>query len=180
MDELHKDGHNPRLPVDIQPNIGLDSDIRSSVVDLLNVTLADVVVLTIKTRCAYWNARGGDFHYFHTLLENQYQLLNNACEVIAERARMLGGFAVCSLEEYAQLSRLEGQPGEVPDILRLLADHETTIRSLREDVRKCTEEFEDEGTFELLVSVMRMHEKITWKLRSCIEVDLLKEKKYAA
>ena len=179
MEDLHKDGYNPKLPVFIQPNIGLDSDVRRSVVHLLNVTLADEVVLATKTRSALWNARGADFHKIQTLFENQYQLLNNVCDELARRARMLGGFAIGSLEEFIHLSRLEGQPGDVPDILRLLADHETTIRSLREDVRKCTEEYEDEGTFDLLVSVMRMHEKITWLLRSCLEADLMNGKKSA-
>ena len=44
----------------------------------------------------------------------------------------------------------------------------SSIRFLREDARKCTEEYEDEGTFELLVSVMRLHEKMAWMLRSYI------------
>jgi hypothetical protein len=64
---------------------------------------------------------------------------------------------------------VEEQPGIVPDILHLIADHEACIRFLREDARKCTEEYEDEGTFELLVSVMRLHEKMAWMLRSYIE-----------
>jgi starvation-inducible DNA-binding protein len=82
---------------------------------------------------------------------------------------MLGGIAVGSLEEFLKLTRLDEQPGTVPDILRLLADHETSIRFLREDARKCSEDYEDEGTLELLVSVMRLHEKMAWMLRSYIE-----------
>lgn len=177
MEDPRKDGHNPRLQMLIQPNIGLDSDVRRSVVDLLNITLADEIMLTTKTRCAHWNVRGTDFLKIHALFEDQYQLLNNTCDELAERTRILGGFAIGSLEEFIHHTRLEGQPGDIPDALRLLADHETTIRFLREDVRKCTEEYEDEGTFELLVGVMRMHEKITWMLRSYIGADLMDEKK---
>ncbi len=61
MGPNRNDGHNPKLPVLIQPNIGLDSDVRHSIVDVLNLTLADEVVLTTKTRCAQWNVRGVDF-----------------------------------------------------------------------------------------------------------------------
>jgi starvation-inducible DNA-binding protein len=86
---------------------------------------------------------------------------------------MLGGYAIGSLEEFLKHTRLEEQPGDVPDILHLLADHETSIRFLREDARKCTEEYEDEGTLELLVSVMRLHEKMAWMLRSYIENELV-------
>ncbi len=165
-------GNNGRqkiMRVLIQPNIGLDSDVRHKVVELLNINLADEALLTTKTRCAHWNVRGADFFELHTLFETQYQLLNNISNDIAERARMLGGVAIGSLEEFLDHARLEEQPGVVPDILRLLADHEASIRFLREDVRKCTEEFEDEGTYLLLISVMRLHEKMAWMLRSYIE-----------
>ncbi len=86
---------------------------------------------------------------------------------------MLGGFAIGSLEEFLHHTRLEEQPGNVPDILHLLADHETSIRFLRQDARKCSEEYEDEGTFELLVSLMRRHEKMAWMLRSYLEAESL-------
>ena len=48
--------------------------------------------------------------------------------------------------------------------------------SLREDARKCTEEYEDEGTFELLVNIMRIHEKIAWVLRSYVEPGFIDDK----
>jgi len=50
-----------------------------------------------------------------------------------------------------------------------LADHETIIRFLREDIRKCNEDYEDEGSVELLISVMSLHEKMAYMLRSYIE-----------
>lgn len=65
------------------------------------------------------------------------------------------------------------QSGDVPDILHLLADYETLIRFLREDARKCSEEYEDEGTFQLLVSVMRLHQKMIWMLRSYIKAETI-------
>jgi len=166
-------GHSPMLPVAIQPNIGLDQDVRHSVVELLTLVLADEAVLTTKTRCAHWNVLGADFLELHTLFGSQYQLLNNVSDEIAERARILGGFAIGSFTDFLGHTRLEELPGDVPTVLHLLADHETAIRFLREDARKCTEEHEDEGTFELLVSVLRLHEKIAWMLRSYIEAKSL-------
>jgi len=168
MGNNRNDGHNTKLPVLIQPNIGLDSDVRHSVVEILNNTLANEAVLTIKTRSAHWNGSGGGFFEQHILFDSQYKQLNDVSDEIAERARMLGGIAIGSLQEFINYTRVEEQPGIVPDILRLLADHEASIRFLREDARKCAEEYEDEGTFELLVSVMRLHEKMAWMLRSYI------------
>jgi starvation-inducible DNA-binding protein len=180
MEHIRIDGHNLKLQVLIQPNIGLDSDVRRSVVEILNITLADEAVLTLKTRSAHWNVSGAGFLELYNLFYTQYRQLNEFTDEIAERVRMLGGVAIGSLQEYAQLTRIEEHPGVIPDLLRLLADHESTIRFLREDIRKCTEEFGDEGTFDLLVSVMRLHEKMAWMLRSCIEQGIILEEKRGA
>jgi len=169
MGHDHNDGHNPILQVLIQPNIGLDSDIRRSVVEILNNTLANEAVLTVKTRSAHWNVSGPGFFELHILFDSQYKQLNDISDELAERARMLGGIAIGSLQEFINYTRMEEQPGVVPDILHLLADHEASVRFLREDAKKCTDEYEDEGTFELLVSVMCLHEKMAWMLRSYIE-----------
>jgi starvation-inducible DNA-binding protein len=163
------DGHNTKLQVLIQPNIGLDSDVRHSVVELLNQTLANEAVLTTETRSAQWNVSGAGFFELQTLFNSQYEQLNELSDLLAKRARMLGGIAIGSLQEFIKYTRLVEQSGVVPGILLLLADHEATIRFLREDARKCSEEFEDEGTFELMVSIMRLHEKMAWILRSYIE-----------
>ena len=163
------DGLSPIVPVLIQPNIGLDSDVRRSVIKILNNTLADEAVLAAKTRSAHWNVSGAGFIELHILFDSQYKQLNEISDQLAERVRMLGGIAIGVLEEFLDLTRLEEQPGTVPDILRLLADHETCIRFLREDARKCSEDYEDEGTLYLMVSVMRLHEKMAWMLRSYIE-----------
>lgn len=179
MGHERNDGHSSKLQVLIQPNIGLDHDVRHSVVELLNLVLADEAVLAAKTRCAYWNIRGADFFMLHSLFKSQYRLLNNVSGKLAERVRMLGGFAVGSLGEFLRLSRLEEQSGDAPTALHLLADHETAIRCLREDARKCSEEYEDEGTFDLLVSILRLHEKMAWMLRSHVEVESLSGKRPA-
>lgn len=172
MDLNRNDGHNTKLPVLIQPNIGLDSEARHSVVELLNHALANEAVLAVKTRSAHWNVSGAGFFELYILFASQYEQLNDISDEIAERVRILGGIAIGSLQEFIDFTRVEEQPGVVPDILRLIADHEATIRFMREDAKKCTEDYEDEGTFELLVSVMRLHEKMAWMLRSIIEPEL--------
>lgn len=166
MDRNNNNGHDRKLQVVIQPNIGLDSEIRHSVVGILNTTLANEAMLTVKTRSAHWNVSGPGFFELHILFDSQSDQLNDISDEIAERARIMGGIAIGSLQEFLQYTQLEEKPGTVPDILDLLADHESIIRFLREDVRKCNEDLEDEGTSDLMVSVMRLHEKMAWMLRS--------------
>lgn len=171
MGHNRNDGHNTKLQVLIQPNIGLDSEVRKSVVEILNIILADEEILTIKTHGALWHVRGAGFLGLRALFDQQAQQLIAISDDIAERVRMLGGFANSSFEEYLNHTRMDEQPGVVPDILHLLADQEACIRFLREDSRKCAQEYEDEGTNEFLVSIMRLHEKMAWMLRSYIEPE---------
>ena len=113
------DGHKPKQPLLLQPNIGLDGDARHPVVEILNMTLANEAVLAQKTRSSLWNMTGAGFFELHILFDNQYKQLNDISNEIAERARMLGGVAIGSLQEYINQSRLEEEPGFVPDILHL-------------------------------------------------------------
>lgn len=177
MEFNRNDGQNSKPKLQLQPNIGLDGEARDAIVELLIPTLADEAVLTAKTRAALWNESAANFSGPLTLFRTQYQLLNTITNEIAERIRMLGGFAIGCFVDFLQHSRLVEHPGHTPNILQLLADHETLIRSLREDIRKCAEEYEDVGTTNLLVGVIVMHEKMAWVLRSEIETKPLSSDK---
>ena len=89
MGHNHNDGHNPVLLIPIQPNIGLDSDVRHSVVAILNHTLANEAVLTLKTRCAHWNISGEGFLELRILFNSQYKQLNDISDELAQRARIV-------------------------------------------------------------------------------------------
>lgn len=169
MGLIGNNGHDPKMALLIQPNIGLEIDVRQPIVKILNNTLSNEALLALKTRNSHWNVSGVGFFELHILFDTQYKQLNDISDEIAERVRMVGGIAIGSFAEFLSHTKLEEQPGEVPDVLHLLADHETIIRLLHDDIRKCNDEYEDEGTSNLLVSVMRLHEKMAWMLRSYVE-----------
>jgi hypothetical protein len=73
------DGKNHSLLVPTQPNIGLDSDVRHSLVAILNHTLANEAVLARKTRSAHWNVSGDG------LLE--LRILFNSQSAVTERTK---------------------------------------------------------------------------------------------
>ena len=118
---------------------------------MLNHALANEAVLALKTLSANRNMRGASFFALHNLFDLQYKQLVNISEEIAEGVRMLGGLNIGSIQEFIDFTRLDEQPGITPDVLQLLADHETIIRLLGEDARICSDEFEDEDTFELMI-----------------------------
>ena len=168
MDHNRNDDQNPKLQVPIEPGI----DVRRAIVGILNNTLANEALLSLKTRNAHWNVSGAGFLELHALYKTQYKQLNTISDEIAVRARMLGGLPIGSFEGFLKLARLEEHPGIIPNMMSLFADHETAIHFLREDAKKCLEEYQDKDTSDLLVSIQYLHEKMGCTLHDRIEPQL--------
>ena len=151
-------------------NIGLSEKQRSGVVDILNAALADEFALYTKTRNFHWNVTGPQFNELHKFFEAQYEELEGFIDDIAERARSLDGVAVGSMQGYLKQTRLKESTGAPPAAIaminNLLADHETIIRQLRQDIVKVGDKFGDEGTADFLTGNMKAHEKMAWMLRA--------------
>ena len=154
-------------------NIGIDEGNRQSVIDLLQPVLANLTVIYTKTRNYHWNLTGPRFHTMHLFLEEQYKQLGKTSDAVAERIRSLGGFSIGTLVEFQEKSILKEEPGVRPPvdamIENLLADHETIICGLREDIDKCDDDYEDTGTADFLTGLMEDHEQLAWMLRAHLE-----------
>jgi starvation-inducible DNA-binding protein len=51
-------------------------------------------------------------------------------------------------------------------IKSLLADHETIIIHLRENINRYADEWKDAGTSDFITGLMETHEKMAWMLRA--------------
>jgi starvation-inducible DNA-binding protein len=151
-------------------NVGLEEDKRGAIVETLNALLADEHVLYIKTRNYHWNVRGPRFNDLHKFFEAQYTEVADIIDEVAENARQFGGFAVATMSDFLQGSRLKEQPGEFPDddtmIRNLLADHEAIIRQLRKDIDRATDQLGAPDAADFLTGVLEDHDKMAWMLRS--------------
>ena len=153
----------------MKPNIGIADNHLSEVSNLLNVLLADEFVLYAKTRNYHWNVTGPHFSDLHKFFEGQYEEIDEIMDSVAERARMLGHFAIGSLNQFSKSTRLtEGQDAgnDKKMIQNLLDDHETIIRELRNDVNEVNDKYKDAGTADFLTGIMEDHEKMAWVLRA--------------
>lgn len=158
----------------MSPNIGLNTDTRKSESDMLAAHLADLHVLYIKTRNYHWNVVGPRFGSLHLFFEKQYEEIATTIDEVAERIRQLSVKAPGSMAEFLKLARLsEETAGVYPDentmIANLLADHESIIRQLREDINMADEDCGDIGTADFLTGLLEGHEKKAWMLRSFLE-----------
>jgi starvation-inducible DNA-binding protein len=153
--------------------IGLTNDQRAGVAAILDRTLADLYVLYTKTRNYHWNVVGEHFRDLHKLLQEQYEQLDDAIDLVAERSRKLGALALGTLKEFLEHASLKEQPGDYPDsytmLSNLCADHEAVIQWLRKSADDCEEKYHDMGTNDFLIGLMQEHEKMAWMLRSYLE-----------
>ena len=157
----------------MKPAIGLSDEQRQGVVTILNTLLSDEYLLYTKTRNYHWNIFGPQFNDLHKFFEGHYEELEEVADAVAERARALGGFALGTMTEFVQRTRLREHPQEYPDarhmLSNLLTDHESLIRQLRADAETCDEKFHDLGTNDFLAGLMERHEKMAWMFRSFLE-----------
>lgn len=154
-------------------NLGIEERSLAGVVVILNKLLADEFLLYVKTRNFHWNVTGPHFHDLHKLFETQYEELNTIVDDVAERARSMGGVASGSMAEFLKLTRLKEQAGQLladqKMIKSLLDDHETIIRTLRDDLETCANKYNDAGTADFLTGIMEQHEKTAWMLRATVK-----------
>lgn len=154
-------------------SIGIKEENRAAVAHSLGKVLADEFVLYTKTRKAHWCVTGPDFHSKHLFFETQYHQLEDIIDDIAERIRTLGHFPPATLKEYLALTHLTEQSREKNDALgfikELLADHESILVHLRENIDGYANALRDAGTSDYITGLMETHEKMAWMLRAHLE-----------
>ena len=155
------------------PDLGLSKNQRQDVASILKLVLADEAVMYQKLRNYHWNVTGRHFFALHIALEKQYEEIAEVVDEVAERIRQYGVFALGTLEEFTQITRMSEQPGVYPDahtmIANLVADHESVIRNLRGDIEMIDKKDDDVGAVDLLTSILQQHQKMAWMLRMYLE-----------
>jgi starvation-inducible DNA-binding protein len=153
-------------------NIGLSPATRAKVVAILNILLADEFLLYARARSFHWNVTGRHFKSDHALFEDEYEMLDEVIDAVAERARALGGKVPARLSDFGKAARLTEMDGTSLSaeamILAMLDGHEGLIRMLRIDT-EVVDDLDDEGTTDFLTGLMESHEKRAWMLRSHLE-----------
>ena len=154
-------------------NIGVPSENRHKVAEILNKLLANEFTLYVKTLNYHWNIKGPLFSSLHKLFQQQYESLATIIDDIAERARALGEPALGTMQEFTRLSQVRELPGAELDegqmIKDLLDGHEAVIALLNIAQQDTGEKFKDMGTNNLLLNIIEKQQKIAWMLRAHLE-----------
>ncbi|HEX3064005.1 MAG TPA: DNA starvation/stationary phase protection protein [Dongiaceae bacterium] len=72
----------------------------------LNILLADVYALHLKTKNFHWHMSGPHFRDYHLLLDEHAEQIDAITDVIAERVRKLGGTTIRSIGHIKSLQRV--------------------------------------------------------------------------
>jgi len=145
----------------------LDSHAVSDVSAELNVVLADVFVLYLKTKNFHWHVSGPHFRDYHLMLDEQSEQIFDTTDEIAERVRKIGGVTLRSIGHIARLQTIKDNDDDfVPplDMLReLMRDNKALVASMRE-AHEVADEHEDVATTSLLENFIDQAERRTWFL----------------
>lgn len=152
-------------------NIGIASEHKQVISDILQKYLATEIALNLKIRNYHWNIEGMMFNDLHKFFENLYNTWADYADEVAERIRMLGIHTHASMTEYIKMTIIpEEEKISMPAeemLQKLLDDTETIIREMRRDIVKIWE-MGDQGTEDFLTALIQKHEKDGWMIRSLV------------
>jgi len=162
--EIQRFGTTRLLP------IALAQEARAESCRLLNIILADSMVLYAMYKKHHWLVAGPTFYQLHLLFDKHAEEQTEIIDLLAERVQSLGGIAVGDPRHAAELTTIDRPPNGaegVPAMIhRLLDAHETIIEKVRAAIDK-TEKTGDWGSNDLLMSdVLRRNELQVWFIAS--------------
>lgn len=156
----------------MKANIGIPDEHLQAVALELNKVLADEYVLYTKTRNYHWNVEGPNFNEMHKFYEEQYEVLDEIIDEVAERVRAIGHYSEGRLKDFLSLTNLD-EPTytnkQAEQLKNLLNDHEVIIQNLRRLITEFAEKHKDLGTSDFVTGLMEKHEKMAWFIRSYLK-----------
>jgi starvation-inducible DNA-binding protein len=148
-------------PTDLKPNAVRD------LAGALNILLADMFGLYLKTKNFHWHISGPHFRDYHLLLDEHGDQIFATTDAIAERVRKIGGTTLHSIGHIGRLQRIEDNDADFVTPMDMLAelrdDNKQLVAHMRETHDLC-DEHGDVATASLLEVWIDEAERRTWFL----------------
>ena len=140
---------------------------RQEISASLTALLADVFALYLKTKNFHWHMSGRNFRDYHLLLDEHGAELFALTDVIAERARKVGGTTLRSLGHATRLQRIADNDADFvtpDDMLAELREDNTQLVSILRALHGTTSEHNDVATTSLIEGWIDEAERRVWFL----------------
>jgi starvation-inducible DNA-binding protein len=133
----------------------------------LNVLLADMFALYLKTKNFHWHISGPHFRDYHLLLDEQGEQIFATTDAIAERVRKIGGTTLRSIGHIGRLQRFLDNDADFVTPSDMLAelrdDNKQLVVNLRETHGLC-DQHGDVASASLLENWIDEAERRAWFL----------------
>jgi starvation-inducible DNA-binding protein len=127
----------------LQPRSDLKQNAVSDISGALNILLADMFGLYLKTKNFHWHMSGPHFRDYHLLLDEQADQIFATTDALAERVRKIGGMTVRSIGHIGRLQRILDNDADFVTPSDMLAelrdDNRELVTNLRETHGLCDE-----------------------------------------
>jgi len=133
----------------------------------MNVILADVFAIYVKTKNFHWHMSGPHFRDYHLLLDEQGEQLFAMTDPIAERVRKIGGLTLRSIGQISRTQRVldnDADYVEPLDMLAELADDNRTMAARLREAHNVCDEHRDVATASLIEVWIDETERRAWFL----------------
>ena len=145
----------------------LPSNAVQDISGALNILLADVFALYVKTKNFHWHMSGPHFRDYHLLLDEQSEQIFALTDALAERVRKIGGTTLHSIGHIGRLQRVLDNDADYVTPLDMLAelrdDNKQLAARMRETHGLC-DEHNDVASASLLETWVDEAERRTWFL----------------
>ena len=145
----------------------LGAEATKDISGALDVLLADLFALYVKTKNFHWHMSGPHFRDYHLMLDEQGDQIFATTDAIAERARKVGGNTLRSIGHIKRLQRIADNDADFVTPQDMLAelgeDNRQLILFLRE-VHGVCEEYNDVATTSLIEVWIDEAERRSWFL----------------
>ncbi|MEH0157985.1 DNA starvation/stationary phase protection protein [Limibacter armeniacum] len=151
--------------------IGLDAKKSKDLAKQLNVLLANFQVYYQNLRGLHWNIKGSSFFELHAKFEELYTDANMKVDEIAERILTLGEVPLHTFQDYLDTSDIK--PGKKisgeKESVSLVVKNLSTLLKIERKAISHAGDLGDEGTVDLLSSMISEQEKTVWMLTSYLK-----------
>ncbi|MFZ3361499.1 MAG: DNA starvation/stationary phase protection protein [Xanthobacteraceae bacterium] len=163
---------NPRDPkslrtASLETPTDLKSNATQDIAGAMNILLADMFALYLKTKNFHWHMSGPHFRDYHLMLDEQADQIFATTDDIAERVRKIGGTTIHSIGHIARLKRVLDNDADFVTPLDMLAELRDDNKQLTAHLREThdlTDEHGDVATTSLIENWIDESERRTWFL----------------
>jgi starvation-inducible DNA-binding protein len=154
-------------PARLDTPTDLSADAVREISAALNALIADTFALYVKTKNFHWHVSGPHFRDYHLLLDEQAEQLSGSIDILAERARKVGGTTIRSIGHIAKLQRVKDNDKDyvsaIDMLVELMNDNKAQIHHMRE-AHEVADKHDDVATASLLENFIDEAEKRCWFL----------------